>query len=137
MLGDSGTLIPEGLVRPVDWPEFGVTPPKNEEVEAPSPVRFTPPAEFITRQWQLDVQHIPERPQSRRSSATPIDTAKAEMTFTAYESLLSTFCSALRKYKREDVDLSNRVRPAEQLLVTAEALLKAARAKPEEFLPTL
>lgn len=138
MQGDSGTVIPEHLVLPDHWPKLASSEtnpdPKDDST---SLLRFTPPAEFAQRDWQIPVQYFPQSPAPRKASATPIEDAKKAAGRTSLALLVGTFCSALRKYKREDAELSNRVRPAEQLLVTGEALHKALKADNEDFLPIL
>jgi hypothetical protein len=75
MRGDSGTILPEGLTRPAHWPVLDTwqndLPGDQDdwpEPRAPSPVRFTPPAEFETIDAQLSVQHLPERAAARKAS---------------------------------------------------------------------
>ena len=147
MHADSETRLPDYLRHPARWSnisqfELDLEVDDRYEVksdfrDAHSPIRFTPPAEFSAKGWQLSVQYFPHSPEPRQASATPVDNEKEKANRVAFATLVSTFCSALRKYKREDAELSNRVRPAEQLLVTGEALHKALKADGEDFLPIL
>lgn len=147
MHGDSETRLPDHLRHPATWlnvsqfeldlETFGGEKSGGIERIDHSPIRFTPPAEFSAKDWQLSVQYFPQSPEPRQASATPVDSVKEAANRLALAQLVGTFCSALRKYKREDAELSNRVRPAEQLLVTGEALRKALKADGEDFLPIL
>ena len=114
----------------------------DDEVTKPDPdtpplIDYTPPAEFATIGDQLDLRHKPRRSEARHASATPVDPAQCARTRKALHQLVKTLCKALRKYKREDIEQSNRVRAAEQLLLTSEDLGKALTADDDEFLPVL
>ncbi len=105
--------------------------------KSPPATRFTPPAEFRTVQNMLDVRYAPARPAPRAASATPVDPDQCARTRGALLELTRTYARALRRYMREDREISNRVANAEQMLVTVEALRDALKVDPEDFLPTL
>jgi len=122
-----------------DWvpPEKTSAPELPQEIEETPIIRFTAPTEFTTHGKMLDLRHTPKRSEARHASSTPIDEAQCEKTRKALDALVRTLCSALRKYKREDEKNSNRVRAAEQLLVTTEDLAKSLKEPTQDFLPTL
>ncbi|WP_414898163.1 hypothetical protein [Rhodovulum sp. YEN HP10] len=154
MRGDTGTILPEGLHHPAHWPapdpperpqeqnskEFfkpnGSTKGGADPTAFPA-TRYTPPAEFTTVGGKLDVRFTPTRPEPRQASSTPIDARNRERARAGLLELVKSLCRCLRPYKREDRETSNRVRPAEQLLATAQALADALKAEEETFLPTL
>ncbi len=65
MLGDAGTIIPNGLIRPDHWGDVDAIGSTVAEATtaSPSPVPYTPPVEFTTRQMQNHPQHTPRRPE--------------------------------------------------------------------------
>ncbi len=138
--GEHGTILPKGLIAPDHWEELGGDSQSKEKLEANdivSPLKFTPPANFRTQEFKLDLQHTPERPQSRKASETPIDISNAIKGRKALVVLCKTFSKGLRRYAREDKNVSNRVKTAEQLLLVNDALGSTLLTSEEDFLPTL
>ncbi|MEL6170060.1 MAG: pentapeptide repeat-containing protein [Pseudomonadota bacterium] len=139
MLGDNETIIPKGLARPDHWPP--VDAPNKDQTESgsepkpQSPVAFTPPVEFASLGSQIDIRHTPTRSEARQSSATPIDEARNGIVRDGLREGFGALAKNLRKYAKEDREVSNRVAPAEALLGYVEALQKTLRVNP--FLPAL
>lgn len=134
MIGDEDTRLPDGIIRPPHWEESNGHADDHENPKAPSPVGFTAPVEFETEGAVIDVRHLPTRPEARRASNTPIDMARCAEVRAGLVDSFGALAKNLRKYAKEDRNISNRVGPAEALLGYVESLQRALRADP--FLPS-